>query len=321
MVTATFSCPPTSELTKYFFHEKWVQYFGSPRAVLTDRGSQFISREFNEYVTQDLRIPIINTSPYYPQGNAINEASHQFLQHALKTSHAIAFRIPFQEVVSAATLVYNATPHSILGTTPYNLVFGQDLVIPGWSEFTPVIGEPTRQLTRLERFYRSLGKHILETLNTNALPPDDVFKVGDIITYKLSSPESSHIPHLSGTAKWNPQWSLPYRVMKVKTGQLVVQPLWTRGRSRSVPFTQCKLLNPCIPRSLRDLMPYVLQIPLSSSTKPHLSTDDMNALVPLSQAPPQPSLDPLPLRNLKRLHEIPPPPPDYKRFKDRGGGD
>ena len=301
MVCITTATPPTSDFTQKFLQRYWVNYFGCPRALLTDRGSTFISADFTKYVAEDLRIPLINTSPYYPQGNAINEASHKFLHHVLKTSYLMTFNEPFGAVVSCATMIYNSTPHSQLGTTPYNLVFGQDMVIPGWTEFTPISTEPTRQITRMERLYRALGKEMLSLLNTTPTSKTEPFRLGDVITYSLSQPESAAIPHRSGTVKWNAQWSPPQRVMKVKLGQLSVQPLWTRGRLRDVPKTQCRLLNPSSPRSLRDLVPYVLQIPISSEARPRRPRDDMLVPVPISQPPPA---QPLPTPSEEMIKRI-----------------
>lgn len=198
-------------------------------------------------------------------------------------------------------MIYNSTPHTQLGTTPFNLVFGQDLVIPGWAEFTPISSEPTRQITRMERLYRALGKEMLSLLYTSPPPETEPFRLGDIITYFLSSSESSSIPHLSGTVKWNAQWSPPHRVMRLKQGQLSVQPLWTRGHLRDVPISQCRLLNPSSPRSLRDLVPYVLQIPIHSEARPRRPRDDMLLPVPVTEPPPARPLTPPSQETIKRI--------------------
>eukprot|EP00915_Cephaloidophora_sp_WS-2016_P009586 GHVH01013691.1.p1 GENE.GHVH01013691.1~~GHVH01013691.1.p1 ORF type:complete len:311 (-),score=20.20 GHVH01013691.1:566-1498(-) len=57
----------------------WLNYFGAPHCVLSDRGAVFVSGEYTSFITKALGAYALHTSPYYPQGNAINEASHQII--------------------------------------------------------------------------------------------------------------------------------------------------------------------------------------------------------------------------------------------------
>eukprot|EP00923_Selenidium_pygospionis_P053070 GHVN01091917.1.p1 GENE.GHVN01091917.1~~GHVN01091917.1.p1 ORF type:complete len:115 (+),score=3.83 GHVN01091917.1:543-887(+) len=71
------------------------------------------------------------TSPYYPQGNGINESSHRLLEHVIKTSLAT-------------------------GETPAALVFGQDLVLPGWQDYSATANEEERVAHRRSYHRRQL---------------------------------------------------------------------------------------------------------------------------------------------------------------------
>eukprot|EP01071_Lankesteria_metandrocarpae_P011802 Lankesteria_metandrocarpae@DN5471_c1_g1_i12.p2 len=62
-------------VTVQIFDRVWFSMFSAPRAVLTDRGGAFRSAMF-EFVTQQLGACHVYSSPYYPQGNGMNEASH-----------------------------------------------------------------------------------------------------------------------------------------------------------------------------------------------------------------------------------------------------
>eukprot|EP00915_Cephaloidophora_sp_WS-2016_P008793 GHVH01012328.1.p1 GENE.GHVH01012328.1~~GHVH01012328.1.p1 ORF type:complete len:183 (-),score=25.28 GHVH01012328.1:568-1116(-) len=57
----------------------YVPIFGAPQAVLCYNGAAFIDKDFKQHVMAELRAKYVNTSPYYPQGNGINESSHQAL--------------------------------------------------------------------------------------------------------------------------------------------------------------------------------------------------------------------------------------------------
>ena len=61
-----------------------IQYFRTPRRLLSDRGSEFISAIWTTLL-RSLRIQQVLTSPYHPEGNAINERSHWTLNNMLRT--------------------------------------------------------------------------------------------------------------------------------------------------------------------------------------------------------------------------------------------
>ena len=54
MVTALHAQSPTSAMVVEFVRDKWVAYFGTPVAILTDRGSPYVSAPFRPWVTQYL---------------------------------------------------------------------------------------------------------------------------------------------------------------------------------------------------------------------------------------------------------------------------
>ena len=65
-------------------YESVVSYFGTPRSILSDRGTEFTSVIW-ESLTQMLGAKIKLTAPYYPQGNAVIERSHRTLNNMLRT--------------------------------------------------------------------------------------------------------------------------------------------------------------------------------------------------------------------------------------------
>eukprot|EP01056_Protomagalhaensia_sp_Gyna25_P000980 Protomagalhaensia_sp_Gyna_25__979@NODE_1474_length_1805_cov_28_857305_g1038_i1_p1_GENE_NODE_1474_length_1805_cov_28_857305_g1038_i1NODE_1474_length_1805_cov_28_857305_g1038_i1_p1_ORF_typecomplete_len131_score6_62rve/PF00665_26/1_9e09Integrase_H2C2/PF17921_1/2_7e05rve_3/PF13683_6/1e04rve_3/PF13683_6/0_075BaffRTall_bind/PF09256_10/0_28_NODE_1474_length_1805_cov_28_857305_g1038_i1544936 len=65
-------------------NEKWIPLMGVPARVLSDRGTQFNSSEFETFITGTLGAEMVYSLPGYPQGNGLNESSHRILEHALK---------------------------------------------------------------------------------------------------------------------------------------------------------------------------------------------------------------------------------------------
>ena len=60
-----------------------IPYFGTPRRLLSDRGREFISAIWTKLL-RSLGIQQVLTSPYHPEGNAINERSHRTLNNMLR---------------------------------------------------------------------------------------------------------------------------------------------------------------------------------------------------------------------------------------------
>ena len=60
-----------------------IPYFGTSRRLLSDRGREFISAIWTKLL-RSLGIQQVLTSPYHPEGNAINERSHRTLNNMLR---------------------------------------------------------------------------------------------------------------------------------------------------------------------------------------------------------------------------------------------
>src|SRR5262249_3041255 len=78
---ATVTDSPSAVHAIRFLKYSWCAVFSAPLAVLTDRGAAFRDKAFHEFVVQKLGAYHVFTSPYYPQGNAVNEASHKALEY------------------------------------------------------------------------------------------------------------------------------------------------------------------------------------------------------------------------------------------------
>ena len=59
--------------------------FGLPNQIVSDNGPQFVSEEFNRFVTNN-GIKHITSSPYKPSTNGLAERLFQSFKHAMKAS-------------------------------------------------------------------------------------------------------------------------------------------------------------------------------------------------------------------------------------------
>ena len=263
LVTRVEASTPTAKSVLAFVQEAWIPYFGVPRTILTDRGTQYTADAFVSWVTQEAGIKLIHTPPYYPEANAINESSHQLLHHALKCQPADWVLSHFETAVTYAAIVHNSSPHPSLGTTPFEALFGKDMVLPGLQSLTPDCPDVDRKTAQRDRFIRQLFAHQLLRLDAAERPAnsDGRFKVGDIVCYPLSPLEQEDLRHLTGCPKWNPRSSFPCRIVFIRGRQATLQPLWTGRDPRVAPLAQLRKLLPTAPRELKDLIPGVINTP------------------------------------------------------------
>jgi len=112
------------------FVSGWISRFGTPKVLITDRGSQFTSTILSD-TGRILGIKLQHTTAYHPQSNGLVERFHRHLKSALKAR-------------SAADQWTNHLPLVLLGIrtaprgssdddtwTPAELTYGQPLNLPG----------------------------------------------------------------------------------------------------------------------------------------------------------------------------------------------
>jgi hypothetical protein len=234
--------------------DKWVAKFGAPLAVLSDRGAQFTSTKFKDFITKGLKARLYFTSVEYPQGNGINESAHRILETAIRTNASKIARM--QDLLNDATLLHNVTPNKSIGDTPSSLMFGIDLHLPGLRDFEPSANEQARlEILRDYRGAKLLLKQ-LEDLEHGVIKTDkdtgSTFKVGDVVTYRLATSERKKAAHVTGEAKYAASRSFPQRIIKVQRGTVTMEPLWTSGVPRQAPKEEVKLIATFVPDLLRE---------------------------------------------------------------------
>jgi hypothetical protein len=291
MVAKVLDHTPVSGDVRDFFMGQWLPYFGVPRAVLTDRGSQFVSDETRELIVDTFKSALIHSSPYYPQGNGVNEASHAFLHHATRTHAASRDAKTLAQAVTCAVVAYNASPHPSIGDSPFYMVFGQDMVLPSLLTHTPIVPDRVRRFALYEQqCARAFRRRLDDQRLFNSDTPQNPLTVGDPVVHYLPDDERTLIPHVSGVPKWSPLWSLPHRVIKISKNTATLRPLWTYGENRQMPLTRIRKLLPTIPLALRNAIPDVLQTPTISVQQEEIS--DPMTEVPIAEPPPAPQHKP-----------------------------
>ncbi|KAI1002592.1 hypothetical protein K3495_g5613 [Podosphaera aphanis] len=130
----------TAQTCAKVFIDKYCRYFGFPRYLTSDRGSDWLSHFWKTFC-QLAGINQLLTTAYHPQSNASERANQKLYKyHRIFTCYA---QNDWMELLPLAQLALNARPSSAIGDiSPFFLRNGYDL---------DPLTEPTPPLDRLSR--------------------------------------------------------------------------------------------------------------------------------------------------------------------------
>ncbi|XP_076297797.1 uncharacterized protein LOC143217410 [Lasioglossum baleicum] len=200
------------------FARHFIAIYGTPRAILTDKGTSFIGTLMTN-LAEIFKIKQITTSGYRPQTNGSLERSHivltEYLKHYMENYEDWDLLIPF------AMFSYNTSVHEATNFTPYELVFGKQAREP--TSF------PTG--TNLRTYGDYLSELITNVVRIRNLAADNLnkakmrskgfydsrarsatFNVGEFV-YVLLEPR---------TSKFDPHYVGPYKIINVTDSNNVV---------------------------------------------------------------------------------------------------
>ena len=112
----------------HHFVTQFVCLHGIPQSLVTDCGTEFLSKIFKE-VCRLLKIRQTSTTPYHPQSNGSLERSHRTLGEYLR-NFVEKDQLNWDTKVPYAMFCHNSTIHSATKFQPYQLVYGHPLVVP-----------------------------------------------------------------------------------------------------------------------------------------------------------------------------------------------
>lgn len=113
----------TSELIK-FVEDSILAVHGKPIRIITDRGTQFTSVEWKEFISK-MDIEHKLTTPYHPQSNGIDERLNGTLMRILR-SYVNRYQNDWDDHLKWSLYVYNNTVHDSTGYSPYQVLHSRD---------------------------------------------------------------------------------------------------------------------------------------------------------------------------------------------------
>ena len=192
-----------------------IPYFGTPRRLLSDRGREFRSDIWTKLLCS-LGIQRVPTSPYHPEGNAINERSHRTLNNMLR-AHLLegSSSKAWVDKVPGIMLTLNAMPHEPHGFSASMIATGREpTLLPDVhsdAHPSPSVDDPSEYVEPITQWLQLTHQQV-----TSPSPPPvaNPYQVGSLICALTTPPER--------TFKLSPRWKGPYRVCRVPDDYQVV---------------------------------------------------------------------------------------------------
>ncbi|UYV77680.1 K02A2.6-like [Cordylochernes scorpioides] len=181
--------------------DKIIKSVNSINTILTDNGKNFISKEFNKFLSLQ-GIKHTYTSPYHPQCNGICEKLNDTIMTKLRIAVLEKPRCKWSSLLPQVVKNYNSTPHDVTGFSPLFLMYGIGNV-PEFADQTPITIEEARKKAslRTEQF-RSKWK-----IKHDSHHPKYVFKEGDLVIRKIAFNDPRLI-------KTSPKYEGPFVIQK-----------------------------------------------------------------------------------------------------------
>ena len=101
---------------------------GIPEEVLTDNGSNFVSKTMREYCTT-MGIEQIKTSPYHPQTDGMVERFNATFKRLLRKLTKNP-KVEWDECLPYVLWAYRGTVHQTTGFSPYQMLYGRPMRVP-----------------------------------------------------------------------------------------------------------------------------------------------------------------------------------------------
>jgi hypothetical protein len=196
--------------------KQFICKFGIPDSILTDQGSDFMSKLLKNVATL-FKIKQIHTTAYHPQSNGALERSHatlaDYLRHFVDDKHS-----DWDDWLDFAMFTYNTTPHSSSKFMPHELLFGEKPSLPSAitqnPEFLYSYDDLLDNLKFKLNYSRQIAKeNLLQNKLTSKTTHDKnigklvKFNVGDLVYLRNDSTNKSR--------KLMSRYSGPYQIVLI----------------------------------------------------------------------------------------------------------
>ena len=112
---------------KFLFENIFTRY-GLPIEIVSDRGTHFLN-EMIEYLLEEFMVIHKKSTPYHQQANGQAESTNKILCTVLKKVVSES-KTDWELKLPSILWAYRVAYKTAIGTTPFNMVFGLDAILP-----------------------------------------------------------------------------------------------------------------------------------------------------------------------------------------------
>ena len=189
----------------------YLYIFSSPKHVLTDNGTNFVSQLMQDF-ENTLNIRHIRTTAFHPESNGALERTHALVKDLIRTAlHGKDCN--WDEKLNMICFGYNTASHDGIGITPFELTFGRKANLPLTISTTPALSKITLIHSWKQRhnaYIEAARKRIEANKEKHKKQQDarliryqQIFNEGDLVMLHNDSP----------TSKIDAEWLGPYTIL------------------------------------------------------------------------------------------------------------
>jgi hypothetical protein len=213
VVHTTYSVQQYAEL----YMDHIVRLHGIPNTIISDRGTQFVAR-FWEQLHECLGTKLIRSSSYHPQTNGQTERINQILEDMLRAS-ILHFDKSWDKCLSLAEFSYNNSYQASLKMAPFDALYGRRCCTPlNWSEagertlIGPDLVKDAEERVQVIRENLKMAQMRQKSYHDKGTTPRH-FEVGDYMYLKVSPTKG--VQRFGVKGKLAPRYIGPYEVIEV----------------------------------------------------------------------------------------------------------
>ena len=239
----------TAETTCRALMDKIILYHGPPKIIITDRGSNFTSRLFNN-LCRELKTKHKTTTAYHPQSNGMTERFNKTMVEMIRKYIADGFE-RWEEVLGPMASAYRNSVHASTMETPYFLITARDpnmvvdrFLIPEPELITPQ-DYKSQTLKRLREGFTLARRNLLDARIRQKLQYDKraklfKFQLGDRVLLDV------RVSQTGTSKKLNPRYQGPYRISKVYDNDTVEIRSYNGATTQLTHVNRLKALTECM---------------------------------------------------------------------------
>ncbi|KAK1607211.1 hypothetical protein QYE76_030884 [Lolium multiflorum] len=210
-VKTTYQGPKLAEL----YISRIVALHGTPKSIVSDRGSQFTSR-FWQKVHEGLGTRLNFSTAYHPQTDGQTERVNQILEDMLRAC-VLEYGSKWEDCLPYAEFSYNNSYQASLQMAPFEALYGRKCRTPlNWSEvgesqvFGPdVLREAEEKVHKIREYLKTAQSR--QKSYADKRRREMTFEIGDFVYLKVSPLKGMQRFQLKG--KLAPRYVGPFKVL------------------------------------------------------------------------------------------------------------